>query len=124
MYKIKNGKRVKCTAAQKKAREAEELANQPTKEDKRKEAKKIRDEKLSNLAVDVSGISIQVRPSDELNLRLTLQDLADGEKVEWILSDNTVVEVSKEDLQAAYVLGLTLGQEIYQEYKDVIKAQV
>ena len=105
-------------------KELEAMAVAGQKENARKEAKEIRDEKLSDLAVDVSGISIQVRPSDELNLRLTLQDLADGEKVEWILSDNTVAEVSKEDLQAAYVLGLTLGQEIYQEYKDVIKAQV
>jgi len=30
MYKIKNGKRVKCTAAQKTKREAEELASTPT----------------------------------------------------------------------------------------------
>ncbi len=102
--------------------ELDEMAAVVQKENDRKAAKAVRDEKLSELAVDVSGVSIQVRPSDELNLRLTLQDLAPEETVEWILSDNTVAIVSKEDLEAAYVLGLTLGKEIYQEYKDVIKA--
>ena len=102
--------------------ELDAMAVASQKENDRKEAKEIRDEKLSTLSVDVSGVSIQVRPSDELNLRLTIQDLAEGETVEWILSDNSVAVVSKEDLEAAYVLGLTLGQEAYQEYKDVIKA--
>jgi uncharacterized protein YegL len=102
--------------------ELDAMAAEAKKESDRREAKSIRDEKLSTLSVDVSGVSIQVRPSDELNLRLTLQDLAPEETVEWVLSDNTVAVVSKEDLEAAYVLGLTLGKEIYQEYKDVIKA--
>ena len=87
----------------------------------RVKAKSDRDDKLQHLTVEVGGHSIQVRPQDELNLRLQIQSMADGEFTDWILSDNTVASISKDDLSAAYALGLALGEDIYQDYKDIIK---
>jgi hypothetical protein len=121
-YRIINGKRVKLTAAEKTAREAEEAAALiKTSDTIRLEAKARRDEQMANLVVNVGDKAIQARPQDELNLRLSIADLAEGETIEWILADNTIAEVSKENLQLAYAQGLELGRAIYQEYKEVLK---
>ena len=107
------------TEAKSKAEQAaDELAE--NRESVRLSAKERRDTSLDSLAVEVNGNSIQVRPKDEVNLRLTLLAQTEG-SVEWILSDNTVADVTIEDLTLAYGLGLELAQGIYQEYKDIIK---
>lgn len=82
--------------------------------------KKNRDEALLNLAVDVAGKSIQTRPQDEVNLRLAIGEMEPLGVRRWILSDNTVSEVSKEDLIDAYTLGLSAANAIYNTYMDLI----
>ena len=99
--------------------EADQVAE--AKESARTEAKQVRDEGLDSLAVEINGNSIQVRPKDEVNIRLSLGVLEPLESTEWVLSDNTVATVTREDLEAAYGLGLQLAQEIYDDYKAVLK---
>lgn len=82
--------------------------------------KGTRDEALANLTVEVDGMSIQVRPKDELNIRLKLQSLEPLEVTKWTLSDNTRGTITREQLELAYATGLTLGAEIYDTYNDTL----
>ena len=65
-------------------------------------------------------MSIQVRPKDELNIRLKLQSLEPLEVTKWTLSDNTRGTITREQLELAYATGLALGAEIYDTYNDTL----
>jgi hypothetical protein len=112
-----DGKARLKTAAELKV-DADKLA----KENGRKEAKQIREDALHDCTVELNGNVFQTRPSDESNFRLSIAGLDEGEKTEWILKDNTVVEVTKEDLDAVYVLGLKEVNVIFSVYKEALKA--
>lgn len=115
---IKDGDKVRLkTAAELKA-DAAALA----KENGRKEAKQVRDEALHDCTVELNGNVFQTRPSDEVNFRLSIAGMEDGDKEEWILSDNTVVEVTKAELIEAYSLGLQESKKIFAIYKEALKA--
>lgn len=95
-------------------------ADKLAKENLRVANKGTRDEALANLTVEVDGMSIQVRPKDELNIRLKLQSLEPLEVTKWTLSDNTRGTITREQLELAYATGLALGAEIYDTYNDTL----
>lgn len=103
------------TAAELKAQDAEEV-----KENKRKAAKATRDTALQALTIELDGNVFQARPQDEVNFRLSIATI-DGSE-EWVLENNTVVKVSKADLEKVYALGLAESKAIYQTYKEDLKA--
>lgn len=103
------------TAAELKAQDAEEA-----KENARQEAKTIRNEALQSLTVELDGNVFQTRPSDEVNFRLSIETMGDSE--EWILDDNSVIEVTKAQLIQVYSEGLAKSKAIYQVYKEALKA--
>ena len=92
------------------------------KENGRTEAKQIRQEALHNCTVELNGNVFQTRPSDESNFRLSIAGMEDGDKEEWILANNTIVEVTKADLEQVYILGLKEATAIYATYKEALKA--
>lgn len=97
-------------------------ADKLAKENGRKEAKQIREEALHDCTVELNGNVFQTRPSDESNFRLSIAGMQAGDKEEWILANNTIVEVSKEDLEQVYTLGLQVATSIYATYKEALKA--
>ena len=103
------------TAAELKAQDAKEA-----KENARQEAKTIRNEALQSLTVELDGNVFQTRPSDEVNFRLSIETMGDSE--EWILDDNSVIEVTKAQLIQVYSEGLAKSKAIYQVYKEALKA--
>lgn len=105
------------TAAELKAEEAAEA-----KENTRKDAKTARNEALNTLTVTHNGNVFQTRPQDEVNFRLSFETMSDTDKEEWILDNNTVVEVTKADLIAIYSQGLAASKAVYQTYKEALKA--
>lgn len=80
-----------------------------------------RDEELNAITVKVNGKVFQSRKSDELNFRLVLSTMADGDTEEWILDDDSITEVTKAELQEAYLKGLAEGKRIFAEYKKALK---
>jgi len=123
LYRIVDGKRIKLTAKQKTDREAEELANQPTKEDKKRDLSSIRDNKLNTSTVTYDGLEFQVRPSDLINFTTMLTLLQnDSDAIVWTLADDTEKTITKADLQAVYLLGLQAGAMIDKEYRDAVRA--
>jgi hypothetical protein len=86
------------------------------KEDKRKEQKNKRIEKLKSGVVTVNGKQIQARESDEMYLRRAIESMQALETRKWILADNSVGIVSKEELEQALSEGLALGQKAFDEY--------
>jgi len=123
LYRIVDGKRIKLTAKQKTDREAEELANQPTKEDKKRDLRSIRDNKLNTSTVTYDGLEFQVRPSDLINFTTMLTLLQnDSDAIVWTLADDTEKTITKADLQAVYLLGLQAGAMIDKEYRDAVRA--
>ena len=105
------------TAAEMTAQDAAE-----EKENTRKAAKEVRNEALNNLTVDLNGNLFQARPQDEVNFRLSVETMSDTDKEEWILANNTVIEVTKADLLNVYSQGLAASKAIYQTYKEALKA--
>jgi len=91
------------------------------KESERLLAKHARSEALRNCTSELNGNVFQTRPSDEPNFRLALAGMEDGDKEEWILENDTVVEVSKDDLFMVLSLGLQAIKNIYSDYKKVLK---
>ena len=87
----------------------------------KKDLKLARNEALEAITVEVNGNVFQSRKSDEMNFRLAIGSMEAGEVEEWILEDDSIVEVTKEDLEQAYVLGLTEGKRIFAEYKEALK---
>ena len=123
LYKIINGKRRKLTANQVKAREAEELANQPTKADKKRDLRDIRDKNLNESTVTYNGSEFQTRPSDFINFTTMLTLLQnDSDDILWTLADDTEKLITKADLQAIYLLGLQAGAMIDKDYRDAVRA--
>jgi len=123
LYKIINGKRRKLTANQVKAREAEELANQPTKADKKRDLKDLRDRALSVSTVVYDGSEFQTRPSDVINFTTMLTLLQnDTDSIVWTLADDSEKTITKADLQAVYLLGLQAGAMIDKDYRDAVRA--
>jgi len=103
------------TAAELKAQQAD-----IDKESKRKAAKATRDTALQALTIELDGNVFQARPQDEVNFRLSIATI-DGSE-EWVLENNTVVAVSKADLEKVYSQGLAASKAIYQVYKEALKA--
>jgi len=123
LYKIINDKRRKLTANQVKAREAEELANQPTKADKKRDLKDLRDRALSVSTVVYDGSEFQTRPSDVINFTTMLTLLQnDTDSIVWTLADDSEKTITKADLQAVYLLGLQAGAMIDKDYRDAVRA--
>jgi len=123
LYKIVNGKRIKLTAKQKTAREAEELANQPTKADKKRDLRDIRDKALNVSTVTYDGSKFQTRPSDLINFTTMLTLLQnDTDEIIWTLADDSEKTITKDDLQAVYLLGLQAGAMIDKDYRDAVRA--
>jgi hypothetical protein len=122
LYKIVNGKRIKLTAKQKTAREAEELANQPTKADKKRDLRDIRDKALNVSTVTYDGSDFQTRPSDLINFTTMLTLLQnDTDEIIWTLADDSEKTITKDDLQAVYLLGLQAGALIDKDYRDAVR---
>ena len=90
--------------------------------DIKRELKSKRDAELNAITVEVNGKVFQSRKSDEMNFRLVLGTMADGDTEEWILEDDSVVEVTKAEIQEAYLKGLAEGKRIFAEYKEALKA--
>ena len=123
LYKIVNGKRIKLTAKQKTAREAEELANQPTKADKKRDLRDIRDKALNVSTVTYDGSKFQTRPSDLINFTTMLTLLQnDTDEIIWTLADDSEKTITKADLQSVYLLGLQAGAMIDKDYRDAVRA--
>lgn len=123
LYKIVNGKRIKLTAKQKTAREAEELANQPTKADKKRDLRDIRDKALNVSTVTYDGSDFQTRPSDLINFTTMLTLLQnDADSIVWTLADDSEKTITKADLKAIYLLGLQAGAMIDKDYRDAVRA--
>ena len=99
---------------------SEYIKDPENKEAERQEAKAIRDDALHSLTVELNGNVFQTRPSDEVNFRLSIETMGDSE--EWILDDNSVVEVTKAQLIQVYSEGLAKSKAIYQVYKEALKA--
>jgi hypothetical protein len=88
----------------------------------KQEAKQIRSEALLSCTSELNGHVFQTRPSDEPNFRLAIAGMEDGDKEEWILENDTVVEVSKAELFEVLSMGLQAVKKIYSDYKEVLKA--
>lgn len=111
-FVVENGKaRLKTDA---------ELLEERKPEMKRK-LKQLRDQALENISVEVNGKVFQSRRSDEMNFRLVLASMEEGDTEEWILDDDSIVEVTKAELEQAYMIGLAEGKRIFAEYKQAIK---
>jgi len=93
------------------------------KEDKRKEQKNKRIEKLKSGVVIVNGKQIQARESDEIYLRRAIESMQALETKKWILADNSVGIVSREELEQALNEGLSLGQQAFDEYINWLENQ-
>jgi hypothetical protein len=93
------------------------------KEDKRKEQKNKRIEKLKACIIIVNGKPIQARESDEMYLRRAIESMQALETRKWILADNSVGIVSREELEQALNEGLALGQQSFDEYINWLENQ-
>ena len=67
LYKVVNGKRVKLTAAQKTAREVEELASQPSADDYKEQAEQLYKELKAKRLITVDGIEYDLSDSFEFD---------------------------------------------------------
>lgn len=81
-----------------------------------------RDDALAANEVTVSGNTFQTRPGDMGNFQLKLSELQAEETTRWKLKDNSVVVVSREDLETAYTIGIAQGNAIWDAHFDEIEA--
>ena len=89
-------------------------------ENQRKALKSTRDQALSDLTHTLSdGAIVQVRPKDMPNFNIAI---ANGRSKDWVLADNSVKNISVEDMQICLVEGIIKGEQIWQEYTDGLKA--
>lgn len=65
------------------------------------------------------GRIVQVRPQDVSNFQFAI---AKNSATEWIMEDNTVVELTVEELQTAFASGVAQGEKIYMDYMQALKA--
>ena len=120
LYKITNGKRVKLTAKQVQDRRARELLNQPTKQDKKKALRAIRDKNLNESTVTYNGSEFQTRPCDDINFEKAIKYIGNGSII-WTLADDTELAVNKQDLEEVYRLGELQGLAIDKAYRDAVR---
>ena len=65
------------------------------------------------------GRIVQVRPQDVGNFQLAISK---NSTTEWIMEDNTVAELTVEELQTAFASGVAQGEKIYMDYMQALKA--
>ena len=89
-------------------------------ENKRLALKDTRDQSLADLTHTLSdGSIVQVRPEDLPNFNTAL---AIGAARDWVMSDNSVRELTVTEMQAAVADGIAQGEAIWQAYTDGLKA--
>lgn len=65
------------------------------------------------------GRIVQVRPQDVGNFQLAISK---NSTTEWIMEDNTIAELTVEELQTAFASGVAQGEKIYMDYMQTLKA--
>ncbi len=127
LYKIKNGKRIKLTDAEKAQRLAEIEAGKPTTEDIKKEeqakAKLERNIKLSQTTVEINGKVFWADPESEHNFqgRIREMELSGKTGTKWIQGVD-VFEATLEELKEVVNQGTKLNAAHFDEYIAKIEA--
>ena len=91
------------------------------KEKDRQDSKVIRIRKLDNSTVKVGGKVFQTRLSDRALIIDTIDMLGIGETTKWILNNNNVATVSREDLVEVLRLGRLQGKASFDEYIEELE---
>ena len=117
LYKIVNGKRVRLTASQKAKREAEELANQPTIEDKRKDLKNKLYLDMSKTTVEINGKVFWADPESEQNFsgRIREMELNSRTETKWAQGQDVFI-ATLEELKYVYAEGTKKNAALWDVY--------
>lgn len=89
-----------------------------------KEAKRIalknkREADLQAITHDFKdGRIVQVRPQDVGNFQLAI---AKNKTTEWIMEDNSIAELTVQELQTAFDSGVAQDEEIFKDYMQALK---
>jgi len=105
VYNIEDGVRVELPKAQ------------LTKEELRNQYKDERGTALKNLDVEVDGMIFDARPKDYSNIQFGIETF----ETEWILKDNSVAQVTTEQLQQVLTKGIIAVKQIWKDHRTKLK---
>ena len=84
-------------------------------------AKALLQDSLGNITYESSSGNIQSRLQDKANLEEKIKMLQAQENTRWILADNTIGMVSKEDLENALAFGIQETDRLYNEFFNTVE---
>lgn len=123
MHKIVNGKKVNLTQEEVEARQAEELSNQPSKEDLRKKLKFQLERDMALTTVELNGKIFWADPDSEQNFsgRIREMELNGRTETKWAQGSDVFL-VTLDELKIVVAEGTKKNASLWDAYIEAIEA--